>query len=696
MSNSKSHCSSSASSSIPVKSASRLPPSSKSSSEGTTQEPNESKTSPKKHLTTKLSIPLDSDLISGEKALPTNRPEVMSSDSTATRYKSSHLRKRRSSRRLSSPLITTQGGRIRVLDKERGRLVGSESSSRVGIPKIYNKPFVDVTNQTEQSPRPIYSHSSPFGRRKSLIHMHDVGLSIPSNIDEAVVPTVSSFSSTSSKEEDNSNMDTSNMDMEEDEENFSPPNGTICLAENYDDDEELSPCHEGKGKEHDVLEDSPSLQEILEDTPTRTLQGVLEDSSPEQTLKEILEDSPTPQDGDLAFLQESSMDDETIDLKQVMELESDENPLSGTKRSRNERIHMESKFEDVNSGRRKRSRQSFVLPNISLEKDERIMTLLSPCRKNEDKLSRRKMSRQSIIVPNIVVHEDNGHVENADERNVPLSSLRQDISKEKGVNDNNEMGKELTMEERMERVRDAVRSLCSVPLDERYKSKDAALIEDLTGYPILSTIDRTRRNFERKKMRKMKPDEFSKAKHNSKRNIINGMGALVKKMEKRKKEQDYDLEQGTGCRVEKKKGRYKYFNIESGERISSKKYQGLYLSRMREKQMEKECPKKAREYKLSKSRNYGNGEGGKQTNNDGPSERRHSVNVPKLEEGEMTVGQLPIPFRDEISSDPEIAEAQEKLFTLFDKALEEYSLEIMRINVKRQEAKKLGQVKSLK
>ena len=704
----------------------KLPPSFKLSTP-VPQQTNDGKTFTTNKLTRQNSIFKGLEVMNGE-IIPSNRLEFMSSsDSTPTTHKysngkvnlaasdysNSSIRKRRSSRRLSSPLVTTptNGGSIRVMEKEKVLLVGSESISTgrtSGTPKIYDKPFVDVTNQTEESPRPIYSHSSPFGRRKSLIHVKSSvgGLSIPSNNrDDAVVPTVSSFSSTSSKEEDDSNMDTSSMDIEEDEDDLSPPKGSICLAEDYaDDEEEQTPFEEGKKKQ----EDSPSLQEILEDTPTRTLQEVLEDSSPELTLKEILDDSPTPQKGDLAFLHESSMEDETIDLKQVMDMENDEAPLSGTKRSRRQTLEgkasngiaMCSHDDDINSRSRKKSRQSFVVPNISLEKDEMNMPLSALCRTaKQDGVSRSKKSRQSIIVPNIVVYEDDSQEENVDDdMNKPLSSLCHEKLKEEAVDQNNDVGKKMTEEEKMERVRNAVRSLCAVPSDERYKSKDAALIEDLTGYPILSTIDRKRRDFEKKKNRKMKPEEFARAKHNSKRNIINGMGALVKNMERRKKRQDSVLEQGTGCRVEKKKGRYRYFNIESGERISSKKYQGLYLSRIKEnRNMEKKSPKETKEYKLLKNdQRHGDfkarnkEERGTTINtehNKGTCDRSHPVTVPALPEKEIAVEQCPFPCRDDIPSDPELAAAQEKLFATFDSALEEYSREIMRINAKRQQEK---------
>jgi len=45
-------------------------------------------------------------------------------------------------------------------------------------------------------------------------------------------------------------------------------------------------------------------------------------------------------------------------------------------------------------------------------------------------------------------------------------------------------------------VKESIRIFCSLPLEERYKSKEATIVEELSGYPLINAMDKARRDRE--------------------------------------------------------------------------------------------------------------------------------------------------------------------------------------------------------
>jgi len=176
----------------------------------------------------------------------------------------------------------------------------------------------------------------------------------------------------------------------------------------------------------------------------------------------------------------------------------------------------------------------------------------------------------------------------------------------------------------------AIRKLCSIPLQERYKSEDAGIlhIRDTIGYPLTSAIDKLRHQQEIKDVMKRNDDasaasslnldwKFSPKNNRStlnemdasdrdgitarakeseetkivitndmKRSILMKMCPVVEVIEARRKEEEAFVEACTGCCVERKKGRFKYMSLSTGKKVSSSKYQKLYLEMIRKRHLE--------------------------------------------------------------------------------------------------------------
>jgi len=276
--------------------------------------------------------------------------------------------------------------------------------------------------------------------------------------------------------------------------------------------------------------------------------------------------------------------------------------------------------------------------------------------------------------------------------------------------------KEKICSEKLQKVNEAIRRFCSTPLEERYKSDEAIIVEELTGYPLITAMDKLHRNREKKEAAERlllctskklnsvssscskieeskdsltKENEQRRLVHDVRRGIVTQMGSLIPIMEARKKQDTESMETDTGCRVERKKGRFKYIELISGVKVSSSEYEKRYLSALQqirilrqevEKQIvsdassEEECASKNDQVHSEHHRNHN---------------ESSSINDDKIptilrnNDGAMSCD-IEFPSRDDLSSDPEEAAAQIKLFAAFDHALREYSDVVLRIKMKKE------------
>lgn len=185
--------------------------------------------------------------------------------------------------------------------------------------------------------------------------------------------------------------------------------------------------------------------------------------------------------------------------------------------------------------------------------------------------------------------------------------------------------------DRLSQMRIAVRKFCSIPLEERYKSQDAAILQiaEVVGYPIIPSIDILR--YQHEKIRdaskrifdasatsplnldwtsspsnsQSTPDARARTRSDAaptrvdggvvekfivtnemKRNMIVKMCPILERMESRRKEEVARVEECTGCQVERKRGKYKYVSLSTGKKVPSSKYEELYLDMVGKRRLE--------------------------------------------------------------------------------------------------------------
>ena len=158
----------------------------------------------------------------------------------------------------------------------------------------------------------------------------------------------------------------------------------------------------------------------------------------------------------------------------------------------------------------------------------------------------------------------------------------------------------------------AVREICSLPESKRYDSDQAGVVELLGGYPYIPPAEKERmkvsksRNEDAKKMAAgekgdgndlnwtfspstpgpkpaddppMSPVDPIAATLEKRRELILTLGPVVERMEAKRKEDTEAARQATGCRVSRtKKGRYKYYDLDTGNEVSPEEYKRRYFA----------------------------------------------------------------------------------------------------------------------
>ena len=286
----------------------------------------------------------------------------------------------------------------------------------------------------------------------------------------------------------------------------------------------------------------------------------------------------------------------------------------------------------------------------------------------------------------------------------------------------------------MEIIRDFSRGYCSLSIFERDTSLEAREIERLTGYSLVPPSLKRRQALKTAKS----PDGFDCISSCSneilcteeRRAIILTMDPIMKLLDVRKHEELALLEKVTDCRVEKSRNnKHRYIHIPTGKRINPMEYKLRYLHAL--SSMKRDIRVSVRSFLdqyeeankapsddiacgavangavevepanlVRSGRLEGIGEDGfKKVEEEGTfGLTMKEVNFPTVTEmkesyeqfGQSTMAQardanltrqllLPLPARDETSSDPNIAAAEANLWSAIDAALAIYSNEVLSI-----------------
>eukprot|EP00934_Nitzschia_sp_Nitz4_P007137 Nitzschia sp. Nitz4//scaffold96_size78090//75976//77667//NITZ4_005510-RA/size78090-processed-gene-0.37-mRNA-1//1//CDS//3329560621//7127//frame0 len=107
-----------------------------------------------------------------------------------------------------------------------------------------------------------------------------------------------------------------------------------------------------------------------------------------------------------------------------------------------------------------------------------------------------------------------------------------------------------------------VRNYCKTPKDQRATSSFAKEIHSTTNYPLSQPT--------------LESHPLSQS---NKRAVIQGMGPVIKEIDRRKAEDTQKWEHETGCRVERSKsGRYRYMSISTNTKVGSQEYKRRYMA----------------------------------------------------------------------------------------------------------------------
>lgn len=377
---------------------------------------------------------------------------------------------------------------------------------------------------------------------------------------------------------------------------------------------------------------------------------------------------------------------------------------------------------------RKRPRQSMIMPDMkdvlanishgSKEEVEGVENLASPEKKkihlpctNEEDFCYDKdveiysntesnftapnvirKSRKSMILPR---REEIEHVQSSSGDNVDVlpkvSSGKLDTDTQE-----NRSAKDIDMAE----IKKSIRRFCALPVNERFQSDDALFVQKQTGYPLITGMDHHRKNNLGKVLSQ---EDIQTLINSTRRDIVQGMGPMCQIMEEKKRAENEMLETFTGCRSERRKGKYRYISISTGRKVKSSDYEKLYLRMLEDHKKQRmldiqtNCVSIQEITRIQEdSSSMASPTESKTTNTDQRIQIPTNTgdNLAETKGNGLTDVQDiddSIPSQDKISSDPEIAEAQLKLFAAFDTALKEYSDTILAIRKSR--ASKTSSVK---
>lgn len=197
---------------------------------------------------------------------------------------------------------------------------------------------------------------------------------------------------------------------------------------------------------------------------------------------------------------------------------------------------------------------------------------------------RRKKSRQSMVIPvNLPLQEDGNVNATCDNISCPaaaavpvLKPSRSDSSSMMMMNDS-----PLKMKKNkkifpgdlksMQELRNLVRGYCAISSEtERGLSEEAKSILEITGYELPKKIMTVTKN----------SNNNSRAMLSNRRLVIQKIAPVLTQMEKRRERDTKQWETDTNCRVTKstKSGRYRYYDIDSNQKISSHEYKQRYIA----------------------------------------------------------------------------------------------------------------------
>ncbi|GFH61036.1 hypothetical protein CTEN210_17512 [Chaetoceros tenuissimus] len=370
---------------------------------------------------------------------------------------------------------------------------------------------------------------------------------------------------------------------------------------------------------------------------------------------------------------------------------------------------------------RKRTRQSMLVPSqdqiheFISDGDDRQdffspskkMRMESP-EKNNRQSQGRKGGRRSLLLPSEILGDDKDNQDNMDfdenitEKEQPLkiqlternpntilsseTSSADSDAKMSAISITNESFGDCTNESTsvdMDEINMHIRKYCSLPLHMRFKSEEAVAIETLTGYPITSTMDKMNKekldngtistpiklSQRSTPSSEVSPKSMNAISQQIKQSLFEKIRPLITIMENKKTQDTAQLEEATKCRVERRKGKFRYVSLDTGTKVSSKEYERRYLQHIVEGRTLR-C--------VSSEETTNSVEKTSEPEKHASSSNHDDSNSKNILEDDIEG--ITIPSRDdEIPSDPEMAKAQEKLFAAMDAALDEYVDTVLRI-----------------
>lgn len=377
---------------------------------------------------------------------------------------------------------------------------------------------------------------------------------------------------------------------------------------------------------------------------------------------------------------------------------------------------------DTCNSNRKRTRQSMLIPSqdqiheFISDGDDR-QDFVSPSKKirldspekSNIQSQGRKGGRRSLLLPSEILGDDKDNQDNMEseeniadkeeplkiqlsERN-PNTMLSSEATntdsdtKISAMSITNESFGGCTSESTsvdMDEINMHIRKYCSLPLHMRFKSEEAVAIETLTGYPIISTMDKMNKekldngiistpiklSQRSRPSNEVSPKSMNAISQQIKQSLFEKIKPLITIMENKKTQDTAQLEEATKCRVERRKGKFRYVSLDTGTKVSSKEYERRYLQHIVEGRTLR-CV--SSEETASSVEKIGDSEKHASSSNHDDNNSKNILDEDDLEG-------ITIPSRDdEIPSDPELAKAQEKFFAAMDAALDEYVDTVLRI-----------------
>jgi len=259
--------------------------------------------------------------------------------------------------------------------------------------------------------------------------------------------------------------------------------------------------------------------------------------------------------------------------------------------------------EDVTkSKRRRRKRQSVFLPSDMESSDASMSTAANPMAMGfySDLLNYKNSA--SSADSNMSICSNSSDIELNGIRPTGTSSVASEASQGNSDPSTSHL------------LLQAVREICSLPEEKRFGSDQAKVIELLGGYPYIPPAEKKR--IEEAETNGKSSDDglnwtFSPGKAaacekpandpplspadpiaetmEKKRELILTLGPVVERMEAKKKEEVEAARTATDCRVSRtRKGRYKYYDVETDEEVTPEEYKRRYcamLERLREERM---------------------------------------------------------------------------------------------------------------